>query len=84
MPPPLNGRSMSIRAPIKFAGYSRYGKSSFFKGVMLPWAVSKYEVTYFIYATASIDLHLPLLPNDGTLELIKLDGIRRSFQRQIQ
>ncbi|KAI3513016.1 hypothetical protein L1887_20340 [Cichorium endivia] len=42
----------------KYCGYCHYGKSSFFKGVMLPWADSKYEVTSFIYATASIDLSL--------------------------
>ncbi|KAJ0938921.1 putative phospholipase A1-II [Helianthus annuus] len=44
-----------------YAGYSCYGKSSFFKGVMLPWADSKYQVTSFIYATARVDSILPLL-----------------------
>ncbi|KAI3807125.1 hypothetical protein L1987_23049 [Smallanthus sonchifolius] len=44
-----------------YNGYSYYGKSSFFKGVMLPWADSRYQVTSFIYATAHVDSHLPLL-----------------------
>nr|XP_043637221.1 phospholipase A1-IIdelta-like [Erigeron canadensis] len=37
----------------KYNGYCHYGKSSFFKGAMLPWADSKYQVTSFIYATSS-------------------------------
>ncbi|MFS7910422.1 putative fungal lipase-like domain, alpha/Beta hydrolase, phospholipase A1-II [Helianthus anomalus] len=44
-----------------YTGYSYYGKSSFFKGVMLPWADSKYQVTSFIYAPARVDSNLPLL-----------------------
>ncbi|KAI3763038.1 hypothetical protein L1987_53485 [Smallanthus sonchifolius] len=47
-----------------YNGYSYYGKSSFFKGVMPPWADSKYQVTSFICATAYVDSILPLLsPN---------------------
>ncbi|KAI3807120.1 hypothetical protein L1987_23044 [Smallanthus sonchifolius] len=44
-----------------YKGYSHYGKSSFFKGVMLPWADSKYQVTAFIYATAHVNSIPPLL-----------------------
>lgn len=44
-----------------YNGYSHYGKSSFFKGAMLPWAESKYQVTSFIYATASVNSDLALL-----------------------
>ncbi|KAL7616384.1 phospholipase A1-IIdelta [Lactuca sativa] len=45
----------------KYCGYCHYGKSSFFKGLMLPWAESKFKVTSFIYATSSIELSL-LIP----------------------
>ncbi|KAI3807123.1 hypothetical protein L1987_23047 [Smallanthus sonchifolius] len=44
-----------------YKGYSHYGKSSFFKGVMLPWADSKYQVTAFIYPTAHVNSIPPLL-----------------------
>ncbi|PWA54574.1 alpha/Beta hydrolase fold protein [Artemisia annua] len=39
----------------KYCGYSNYGKKSFFKGTMVPWAESKYDVTSFFYATSKID-----------------------------
>ncbi|KAI3684627.1 hypothetical protein L6452_33851 [Arctium lappa] len=45
----------------KYAGYSRYGKSSFFQGVMLPWAESKYTITSFIYTTTHVDYPLSFL-----------------------
>ncbi|KAI3737214.1 hypothetical protein L2E82_27210 [Cichorium intybus] len=45
----------------KYNGYSHYGKSSFFKGVMLPWADSSYEVISFLYATSRINSKLALL-----------------------
>ncbi|KAL4559621.1 hypothetical protein LXL04_031764 [Taraxacum kok-saghyz] len=50
----------------KYCGYSLYGKTSFFNGVVLPWADSKYQVTSFIYATASIDIPLlaPLMSGE--------------------
>ncbi|KAI3763045.1 hypothetical protein L1987_53494 [Smallanthus sonchifolius] len=44
-----------------YNGYCYYGKSSFFKGIILPWADSKYKVTSFIYATAHVNSVLPLL-----------------------
>lgn len=55
------GRALNNDASSKYAGYSHYGKSSFFKGVMLPWAESKYNVTSFIYTTAHVDFPLPFL-----------------------
>ncbi|KVH98275.1 phospholipase A1-IIdelta-like [Cynara cardunculus var. scolymus] len=45
----------------RYAGCSCYGKSSFFQGVMLPWAESKYTVTSFIYTTAHVDFPLSSL-----------------------
>ncbi|KAL8225879.1 hypothetical protein R6Q57_018436 [Mikania cordata] len=45
----------------RYNGYSYFGKSSFFEGVMLPWAYCKYHVTSFIYATCSVDASLPIL-----------------------
>ncbi|KAI7731580.1 hypothetical protein M8C21_011423 [Ambrosia artemisiifolia] len=45
-------RAFNNDADSLYNGYSHYGKSSFFKEVMLPWADSKYQVTSFIYATA--------------------------------
>nr|GEV42164.1 phospholipase A1-IIdelta-like [Tanacetum cinerariifolium] len=54
-------RSFNNDAGSKYCGYSRYGKSLFFKGAILPWADSKYDVVSFIYATARIDPNLALL-----------------------
>ncbi|XP_071691663.1 phospholipase A1-IIdelta-like [Rutidosis leptorrhynchoides] len=45
-------RLFNYDAGSKYNGYSYHGKTAFFKGVMLPWAESKYQVTYFIYATS--------------------------------
>ncbi|KAJ9559809.1 hypothetical protein OSB04_004969 [Centaurea solstitialis] len=45
----------------KYSRYSRYGKSSFFQGVMLPWAESKYNVTSFLYTTAHVNLSISYL-----------------------
>ncbi|KAJ0603941.1 putative phospholipase A(1) [Helianthus annuus] len=67
-------RAFNNDAASLYNGYSNYGKSSFFKQVMLPWADSKYQVTSFIYATAHVSSmfpilkpilsHFPLLPPD--------------------
>ncbi|KAJ9559794.1 hypothetical protein OSB04_004954 [Centaurea solstitialis] len=54
------GRVFNNDAGSKYAGYSRYGKSIFFQGAMLPVAESKYEVTSFLYATAHADFSLPV------------------------
>ncbi|KAJ9559822.1 hypothetical protein OSB04_004982 [Centaurea solstitialis] len=42
-------------------GYSRYGKSTFFQGLTLPSAESKYNVTSFLYATARDDFSIPIM-----------------------
>ncbi|KAJ9559791.1 hypothetical protein OSB04_004951 [Centaurea solstitialis] len=55
------GRALNNDPGSKFAGYSHYGKSTFFQGAMLPSAESKYNVTAFIYATAHVDFPLPFL-----------------------
>ncbi|KAJ9559824.1 hypothetical protein OSB04_004984 [Centaurea solstitialis] len=46
-------------------GYSRYGKSTFFQGLTLPSAESKYNVTSFLYATARDDFGLPILVHNS-------------------
>ncbi|KAJ9559823.1 hypothetical protein OSB04_004983 [Centaurea solstitialis] len=46
-------------------GYSRYGKSTFFQGLTLPSAESKYNVTSFLYATARDDFALPILVHNS-------------------
>lgn len=53
-------RAFNNDADSLYNGLSNYGKSSFFKGAMLPWAESKYQVASFIYATASVD---PVIPS---------------------
>ncbi|XP_076930101.1 phospholipase A1-IIdelta-like [Bidens hawaiensis] len=50
-----------------YNGYCYYGKSSFFKGVMLPWADSKYQVTSFFYATAQAKF-IPASREDSEFE----------------
>ncbi|PWA48534.1 alpha/Beta hydrolase fold protein [Artemisia annua] len=54
-------RSFNDDEGSKYCGYSCYGKSLFFKGAILPWADSKYDVVSFIYATARVDPNLALL-----------------------
>ncbi|KAI3684629.1 hypothetical protein L6452_33853 [Arctium lappa] len=61
-------RTLNNNEGSKYAGYSQYGKSSFFKGVMLPSAESNYNVTSFIYATARVDFPLPFLIHDKSRE----------------
>ncbi|KAI3684623.1 hypothetical protein L6452_33847 [Arctium lappa] len=55
------GRALNNNEGSKYAGYSQYGKSIFFNGVMLPSAESKYTVTSFLYTTAHVDFPLPFL-----------------------
>ncbi|KVH98276.1 phospholipase A1-IIdelta-like [Cynara cardunculus var. scolymus] len=61
-------RALNNNENAKYSGYSQYGKSSFFKGVMLPLAESKYNVTSFIYATAHVDISLGFLIHDKSRE----------------
>ncbi|KVH98277.1 phospholipase A1-IIdelta-like [Cynara cardunculus var. scolymus] len=61
-------RALNNNEGSKYAGYCQYGKSSFFKGVMLPLSESKYTVTSFIYATAHVDFPLAFLIHDKSRE----------------
>ncbi|KAJ9559808.1 hypothetical protein OSB04_004968 [Centaurea solstitialis] len=61
-------RALNNNEGSKYAGYCHYGKSTFFQGVMLPSAASKYTVTSFIYATARVDSPLAFLIHDKSRE----------------